>query len=204
MVTTPKFKSDSDEKWFRVYCGELLTQADYGVFAFDERITRGPARDTHWLFPAIHLMLTAAGNVHKIFHPVPKPKDKAHKKRALDRAAWLRPIFDPFPDSTIIGTAKELRDDLEHFDERIDEARSQFGTPDDAKWINGWISPGDFEGRTMQVRHLNSITHVATMCDKPIQLRVLRDEFDQLRQLCQTLIVRIQRDAKGQHIFGEG
>src|SRR5690348_6437923 len=117
MGALPKFADESEEAWFRVYCSELLMQADYGIIAFDEHVKPGVSQKAHLVFPAIHSMLTAAANIDKIFRSA--ASEKKSRILANGRQNWLLPIFEPISDSAIFREARNLRNDLEHFDERI-------------------------------------------------------------------------------------
>jgi hypothetical protein len=76
------------------------------------------------LFRNLHSMLTHAGNISKMFWPivtkdVPKKNDKRLKReQAIQRGEFLRSLYS-IDDSNPLAK-RELRDHLEHFDERLD------------------------------------------------------------------------------------
>jgi hypothetical protein len=107
----------------RTYVEEIATQAKYAsgalgrmndcVKALEDREASSDKRQYLFseLFRNIHSFLTHAAVVSKIFWP-------ADRKKA-ERGEYLRTLFDLEDDHPLMS--RSVRNDLDHFDERIDE-----------------------------------------------------------------------------------
>jgi hypothetical protein len=78
------------------------------------------------IFKEIHSFLTHSSNVSKIFWPevsgsVPRDEDKRNRRqRTIDRGDYLRTLYNIPSGSASPLWSRELRNHLEHFDERLD------------------------------------------------------------------------------------
>jgi hypothetical protein len=85
------------------------------------------------VFRTIHSLLTHSSNVSRLLWPAPprrgkKEADAAFQTRCsrvprVERAARLRTVLS-LPDDAHVLTSRQLRDHLEHFDERLDDWRA--------------------------------------------------------------------------------
>jgi hypothetical protein len=120
-----------------LYVGEIRNQAILALQATDtinecirvlEDKSRPWAERSPYMsntFRAIHSFLTHASNISKLFRPVVQatPPTKAEKlkkwQRTTDRGVFLRALYTI--QSPHIFENRDLRNHLEHFDERLDE-----------------------------------------------------------------------------------
>jgi hypothetical protein len=103
----------------QAFLGEVVSQAEYCLeasAALKESLTDGSVNSC---YRALHSLLAHAGNISKLLCPS-LPKDKAKAATIQARASSLLSKL-ALPDH-IIATleTRELRNHLEHFDERLD------------------------------------------------------------------------------------
>jgi hypothetical protein len=119
-----------EAKYQALYVQEIKTQAELalGAFQIAGRIVNEPEyKDigVSRIFRELHSFLTHASNVSKLFWPevskdVPGNAQKRERRqRIIDRGEHLKPLFDMQPDNALFK--RELRNNLEHFDERLDD-----------------------------------------------------------------------------------
>jgi hypothetical protein len=150
-----------DKRTQDIYVREIKHQAELGLISansIDEVIkllkTRGQRAGGFSpvvaAFREMHSMLTHASNLSKLFWPElgsqPKKPDKLVQwRRKVDRAEFLRQLY-VIDDSNILAD-RDLRNHLEHFDERLDdfsaelEASGMFGYVDVAI-LDAWGMSG--------------------------------------------------------------
>lgn len=76
------------------------------------------------VFRELHSLLTHASNISKLFWPVvgdqpKKPEKLAVWNRKVQRGEFLRALYGMADDNAL--ASRELRNHLEHFDERLDD-----------------------------------------------------------------------------------
>jgi len=113
-----------DQNTQELYLRELRRQAGMGICAGQETISymkqlnqapMGGRATLHLqVFRSLHSLLTHASNVSKLLWP---PRPKQHNAKA--RGHELRGILGITDQSPL--KSRELRNNLEHFDERLDE-----------------------------------------------------------------------------------
>jgi hypothetical protein len=119
-VTVPAFSDAFDKRTFERFCREVWIQADYGLYAWKDIVEgQGWGGETARVFPGLHSMLSAAGNISKIFDPVP-----GAGPRAAARGARMLQAFGETLATIPTIVDRELRDSLEHFDERLDDVEN--------------------------------------------------------------------------------
>lgn len=162
-----------DERTTEIYVGELSTQCEFALNAihglgnvlsrlFDRNSDRTAEVDATLqaeIFRTIHSFLTHTSNVSLLLWAAPsaRPREGETKQQALDRAAAsrqrgvdLRHLLAVTPSEGHVLQNREIRNHLEHFDERLDDwaktsqrrniVQDFLGSPDA---ISG-IDPTDF------------------------------------------------------------
>jgi hypothetical protein len=103
----------------RAFLGEVISQADYCLAAWGDAEAGLKAMSVDSTYRALHSLLTHAGNISKLLWP-PGTRDKAQEARMKARAAKLLTDLNLPPDTVQILSDRDLRNHLEHFDERLD------------------------------------------------------------------------------------
>lgn len=106
------------------YVQELHTQTYYARRSFDhfhaafEAMRLADKATAVDIFYGLHGLVSAGGNISKLLWPSPRNTNSRRGRRALERGAVLRQLLQVSDGSPL--RLRTLRDDLEHFDERID------------------------------------------------------------------------------------
>lgn len=162
------------------YLGEIVHQGHFAMIAAESlntaiRRDAVPARsspsDSARYLAAAQALLTAAAQISKIVDvDAPRRGSAAVKRFGKERAAILCAIIDPSP----LLLSRDVRNSVEHFDERLDEALCEEPTislVDANVSIEGGIV---FEGAT-SLRHLNLTTLEYSALDDAVRLQDLFD-----------------------------
>lgn len=124
-----------------IFCTEVRLQAQFGLVAWETLVKM--ERDDCWMWHSYQSamdVVTAAARIARIFEPAPRKK-APHFEQAKARGEELRAIFPSWNKMKILGS-KDVRNSIEHFDERIDEFLIE--TPGEQKVFVDMIPPGMF------------------------------------------------------------
>lgn len=203
-----------EEHFQTVYLREAMTQCEFALNAVRglnnvlPRLDSDSASDDWRLritlhqevFRSIHSFLTHASNVSRMFWPSPPRQKKgeatsAYKARCLTvprvaRGAAIRAAAN-LPEDHLLRN-RQLRDHLEHFDERIDIWRS---TSVSHNYLQDYIGPqSGIEGfePTDMMRWFDPTTKQMRFRGEEFDLQGLADGITEVHQKCDNAINRIQ------------
>ena len=116
MAMTHPFSQDFIEQAF---LGEVLSQAEYALDAFRTAQASLGTTPVDPVYRGLHSLLVHAGNISKLLWPIPS-KDKAKAAVMASRASALLGRLKLPSHIGPVLSSRELRNHLEHFDERLD------------------------------------------------------------------------------------
>jgi hypothetical protein len=109
-------KEGPDEYCLLFYYGWIQQQCEFALYAFEE--LEGPIKDSSRSVFFAQTIINAASNISKLFRPG-KARDESLRKYSKERGRILRAKYGI--DENEVMLDRNLRDDLEHFDERLDK-----------------------------------------------------------------------------------
>jgi hypothetical protein len=181
------------------YVAEIQRQSRFALVHLDTVLTLADPTDPHdgRVWAALQGALVAAGIVSRMFDASGARRKDARKfERAKMRAEYLRSLLSVELDAVICN--RDLRDDLEHLDERLDELSHN---PDVGFFFDGFISNGGrpmpprgpgypSDGKVHVLRSMDPTAGFATFQDHDFDLFALRDELTSIERKATDVLAR--------------
>ncbi len=173
----------------RIVFGEQILFQCHAVMIGGRRVWALAAEknpDPVELWVAIGDLLNAAANLSKIFWPAVRngKRFEAENRTRQERGATLQATYGMSPDSPL--ALRSMRDNLEHFDERIDKWRRESG----GGWIDLHVTRGPaiaLPNRLDVARTINLDTMEITFWGVPFDLNGIVAEAKRLNAISRTV-----------------
>lgn len=165
-----------DDLLLEAYLAEVLTQTDFyliGVRNLNAALT-AEVNSTKEVFASVHGLLTHAGMLSKLFWPPDR------RMRPGSDGVELRYLLGIDQNRDWLLRSRRLRDDLEHYEERIHSWHPQQRVIDMNVGPNDFISFGEGVSVVMN-RHLDPETMMFSIRGETIDLQRLSNEVVEIR-----------------------
>jgi hypothetical protein len=168
-----------DDHVLEIFLGQIVKQADFGLMAaVDLQNAAGPNGDMDRVWYSVQSFLVAAANVSKLIWPA--YSKRYDDQRLSDREERLRELLDS--DSLAALREKDIRNDFEHFDARVEDwAVNVQGRPCIDGNINAHLALRDIP-QERWLRNLDTFRWLVTFRGKEYPLLPVVDALQTVRQ----------------------